>query len=82
MGEMAETTDMDESAMTDMKREREEDEEEVTNEEFEARVTERCLAPVSPAGSPWLDSRTGAVLDPKLVGIGMANEMQSMEDFK
>eukprot|EP00972_Heterocapsa_arctica_P055442 8179983-Heterocapsa_arctica.AAC.1 len=82
MDEVTETTDLDESAMTGMKREREEDEEEAAKEEFDARVTERCLAPVSPAGPPWLDSRTGAVLDPKLVSIGMANEMQSMEDFK
>jgi len=76
------STDMDDSMTASRKREREGDEEEAAKEEFEARVAERCLAPVSPAGLPWLDSRTGEVLDPKLVDIGMKNEMQSMTNFK
>eukprot|EP00972_Heterocapsa_arctica_P024700 3642843-Heterocapsa_arctica.AAC.1 len=75
-------TDMDDSMTAGWEREREEDEEEAAREEFEARVAERCLAPVSPAGPPCLDSRTGEVLDEKLVNIGMKNEMQSMTDFK
>eukprot|EP00972_Heterocapsa_arctica_P057868 8537435-Heterocapsa_arctica.AAC.1 len=50
--------------------------------EFAARGAERCIAPVSPEGPPWLDSRTGAVLDPALVEVGVTNELESMENFE
>ncbi len=64
----------------DRKRAREDDQGE--EEEFAARGAERFVAPVSPAGPPWLDSRTGAVLDPTLVEIGMTNELESLQSFE
>ena len=56
------------------KRERE-DTEEDHEEEYEGRVGARLVAPVSPPGPPWLDSRTGEELDTKLTETAMTEEL-------
>ena len=57
-----------------LRRAREVDEQEEIEEELSGRLRTSMVGLVEVAGPPWHDSRTGAVLDPVKVEIGMNKE--------
>ena len=64
-----------------LRRAREADEQEEIDEELSGRLRTSMVGLVEVAGPPWHDSRTGAVLDPLKVEIGMDRERGSMKKF-
>eukprot|EP00972_Heterocapsa_arctica_P094822 13984012-Heterocapsa_arctica.AAC.1 len=56
----AEGEESDDDMKEQQKRERGREDDQGEEEEFAARAAERCIAPVSPVGLLWLDSRTSA----------------------
>ena len=82
IGDPTTAMEQDREVQRGFRRQRERDADEERAEELEGRLRSSMVGIVQVEGPPWYDSRSGELLDPKLVEEGMDRERESLGNFE